>query len=81
MLLEIIQTISDLIKGRDCFATRETRRPILGYKFGIYTGDSKPVYYFQLRYGVHQSKMIVIQNETLLHNGHIGYSKSSFMEL
>ena len=79
MFPEIKETISYLIKENwDCFAKRGTRRPILGYKFGIDTGDSKPVCCLQPRYGVHESKVIITQIETLLHNGHIRHCKGSY---
>ena len=50
---------------------------ILRYKFGIVTGDSKPVCCSQPRYSVHKSKNIVTQIETLLHNSHIRHWKTS----
>ena len=79
VLPEIKQTISDLIQANwDCFSERGTRRPIIGYKFWIDTGDSKHVCCSQPRYGVRESKVIVTQIEILFHNSHIMYCKKHY---
>ena len=79
VLPEIKETISDLIKANwDCFTKRGTRRPILGYEFGIDTGDSKPACCLQPRYDVHESKVIITQIEILLHNGHIRHCEGPY---
>ena len=76
---EIKQTISNLIKVNwDFFAEREACWQILGYEFGIDTGDSKSVGCSQPRWCVHESKVITTQIETLLHNSYIRDYKAPY---
>ena len=76
---EIKQTIRNLIKVNwDFFAEREACWQILGYEFGIDTGDSKYAGCSQPRWCVHESKVITTQIETLLHNSYIRDYKAPY---
>ena len=55
----------------DYFIKEGTRRIILGYEFGIYTGGSKPVCCHKASYGPYKSKVIMEQIPQLLSNNWI----------
>ena len=56
-------------KHWDCFCKEGSRRTILGYEFGIDTGDSKPVFCKKPAYGPCESKIIMYQVQKILANG------------
>ncbi|MGH7974524.1 MAG: hypothetical protein ACREBR_03270 [bacterium] len=55
----------------DCFYEEGARRPILGFEFCIDTGSAQPVSIRQPKYGPQESRIIMSQIESLLHNGWI----------
>ena len=52
----------------DFFVKVGAARPILGYEFGIDTGDAKPVFCKKPSYEPYESKVIVTQVDQLLNN-------------
>ena len=63
--------ISIVQKYWDCFAMKGARRTIIGYEFGIDTGDAKPVCCAKPQYGYHESAIIMEQVLALLKNSWI----------
>ena len=57
-----------IIEYWDSFAKEGTKRPILGYEFGIDTGGDKPVCCRKTLYGPYESKIILTQVAQLLTN-------------
>ena len=52
----------------DCFVKEGVKRPILGYEFGIDTGDAKPICCRKLSYGPYESKVIMAKIARLMSN-------------
>ena len=52
----------------DCFVTESIKRVILGYEFGIDTGNATPVCYRKPHYGPHESTVILKHIKVLLGN-------------
>jgi len=50
----------------DCFDKQGATRPIIGYEFGIDTGNTKPVCCKKPSYGFYESKVIMTQVAQLL---------------
>ena len=65
-------TIITIVKKYwDCFCKRGVRRTILGFEFGIDTGDAAPVSCSNQSYGYYEAKIIMEQIQALLDNGWI----------
>ena len=75
---DIIQIIQ---KYWDCFCKEGARRTILGYEFGIDTGDSKPVCCKKTTYGPYKSKIIMEQVQKLQSNGWVKRCKGPWGSL
>ena len=66
---EVKERLITIIKKYwDCFCAEGARRPILGYEFGIDTGDAKPVCCRKKQYGPYESGIIMTQINALLSN-------------
>ena len=67
---ELSNTIRSIIKDHwDAFDPAGVRRPALGVKFDIDTGDAQPVCVRQPHYGFHERKIMKDQLDALIHNG------------
>ena len=63
--------ISLIHKYWDCFYEAGAQHPILGFEFSLDTGASPPVCCRAPHYGVHETKVMLDQLDTLKHNGWI----------
>ena len=65
----ITARVIDIIKRYwDSFCTEGAKRPILGFKFAIDTGNAKPVSCGKKQYGPYESDIIMKQVQALLDN-------------
>ena len=65
------QILNIVKKYWDCFAKRGAKRTVIGYEFGIDTGNARPICCKKPSYGPYEAKIIMEQVEQLLKNGWI----------
>jgi hypothetical protein len=69
---EIKAAVIDIIQNYwDCFYSEGVCKPILDFEFCIDTGATAPICCRKPHYGPHESKIIMVQIQTLLDNGWI----------